>query len=92
MLSTAEAPGMRAAARSSASVLTPKAIETKEQPETFVKRMGDRTADKCASLQAQAIYNLAGWPTPVGGALCALAALLASSTRAPDCDIRMTPV
>jgi hypothetical protein len=44
--------------------LTPKVKESSEKCETFVRRMGDRSADKCVSLTAQVQHNLAGWPTP----------------------------
>ena len=44
--------------------LTPRADESGENPETFVKRMGDRTMDCYGSLSAQVKYGVAGWATP----------------------------
>ncbi len=43
--------------------LTPRAAETAEDPEKFVKRNGDRNYTKCGSLSAQVKYP-AMWPTP----------------------------
>jgi len=43
--------------------LTPRANESGEKNETFIKRMGDRT-DKCASSLSAQVKNPKTWPTP----------------------------
>jgi hypothetical protein len=43
--------------------LTPRANESGERQETFLKRMGDRT-DRCASSLSDQVKNPKTWPTP----------------------------
>lgn len=56
-------PAPRTSENESGLWLTPRATESGENPDTFVKRMGDRT-DRCAGSLSAQVKNPKTWPTP----------------------------